>query len=171
MAQMFTGHRYESDEVIKLPDTAAERFRSLAHMLQSFELDPEAHEHCKNALDELEDVYRNIVFFSQQHDPVLEVGQIWRWAVAVSTGFLRLVQARIQPALIVMAYFAAATTAIRTAWYTENWGAYTLHGIQQELEPQHRHWLDWPVEHGARHLDVLGVVLPEDDGRRPLIGF
>ena len=171
MAEMFAGHRYEPDTVVTLPDSVAERFHSLASMLQAFELDPEALEYCQHALHELEDVYKNVVFFSQQHDPVLEVGQIWRWSVTISTGFLRLVQARIAPALIVMGYFAAATTAIRTAWYTENWGAYTLHGIQQELEPQHRHWLDWPVEHAARHLDILGVELPEDDGRRPLIGF
>lgn len=170
MAQMFEGHSFSTDTVVTLPAAVAARFADLAAMLETARLDPEALQHCRAALRDLEDIYKNILYFSS-NDNALETGQVWRWAVMVPTGYIRLVTARIAPALVILAYYAAATTAIRTAWYTEDWGAYTIQGVEAELDEEYRHWLDWPKEQGVRRLDVLSVQLPEDDGRRPLIGF
>lgn len=169
MAEMFEGHSYGDDVSVILPETVAQRFRDLDRMLRASHLDAEARQHCQSALTELEDIYKNLVHFGTAS--LIDVGQVWRWAVAVSSGFLRLVQARIPAALIIVAHFAAATAAIRTTWYTENWGMYTLNGIEMELDQQYRCWMEWPREHRARHMDVLGIKLPEDDGKRPMIGF
>lgn len=169
MSEMFGGHSYDDDTVVALPDAVVRHMQDLATMLETSGLDPQAKVECQEALTHLEDIYKNIVYFTKTS--LIEVGQVWRWTTLVSSGFLRLVQARIAAALVVFAHFAAATTAIRTAWYTENWGMCALRGVEMELDEQYRQWLEWPVEHASQHMAILGVVLPEDDHKRPLIGF
>lgn len=61
--------------------------------------------------------------------------------------------------------------AIQTAWYTENWGTLSLRGIVAELDPEYHNYLEWPFEHGNRHMDILGVLVQDDDRSRPLIGY
>lgn len=171
MSQMFHGHSYPEGTVITLPDEVAAHITALdLEMLPAAQLDAEALEHCHAALTELKDVYQNIVYFTQQGDG-LESGQVWRWCVAISSGFLRLIQARIPAALVILAHFAAATNAVRMSWYTENWGTYALHGIKAELDAEYWSWLEWPLRHGGRNMEILGVQEMEIDDRRPLIGF
>lgn len=169
MSEMFEGHAYSPDTIVHLPTPVAARFADLATLLATSPLDSDALAHCRAALAHLEDIYKNIVHFARTA-PV-ESGQVWRWAVAVSSAFLRLVRARVPAALVLLAHYAAANSAIRTAWYTEDWGVYALRGIEAELDAGYQHWLDWPREQSATHMGILGVKLADDDGRRPMIGF
>lgn len=115
--------------------------------------------HCQSALTELGRIYKSIAYVALTTD--LDIGDLSRWQVQVSMGYIRLIQARSSPALIILAYYAAAITAIRKAWYTQNWAEYTLRGINQELPPPMRHWIRWPLQQVHDHLSELGVRSPD----------
>lgn len=71
--------------------------------------------------------------------------------------YIRLVQARNPPALIILAHYVATMTAVHTAWYTQNWAEYALRGISQALDGSLQHWLCWPMEQVQDRLKVLRV--------------
>lgn len=169
MAPMFDGHSYEGEAILTLPPDVAAHFQALHAMLRSSGLDAQALADCQAALNYLEEIYKNIVHFARTS--FVEVGQVYRWTTGITAGFLRLAQARVPAALVVVAHFAAGTTAFRPVWYTENWGLSALRGIEKEIDERYLSWLEWPVEHGSQHMAVLGVVMPEDDLKRPLIGY
>ena len=171
MTEMFDGHRYPIDADIKLPQSVANQFKSIQEMLEGYGLDPEALEHCQAALTDLEDIYRNVIYWNAV--ATLEAGQVWRWQTEVSTEYLRLVQARCPPALVVMAYYGAATSAVRTAWYTQQFGEYTVRGISAELDPSMQHWTIWPMQQVEERMAVLGSNPAQSESiyPKPLIGF
>jgi hypothetical protein len=40
------------------------------------------------------------------------------------------------------------------------WGAYVIRGVQLELDPDLRHWIDWPAYQAERQMEVLGLGEP-----------
>lgn len=170
MSEMLQGHHFGDDTLVTLPNNVTSHFQDLRAMLLDFPFADRAHlEACQEALEFLETMYKNIMYFAK--DSPIQVGQVWYWTTQTSPSFLRLVQERNASALIIIAHFAAATMAIQMAWFTENWGICCLRGVQAELDPEYHQWLEWPFEHANRHMDVLGVVVQPDDHSRPLIGY
>lgn len=155
MGKMFENQHYPEGTEVVLPPLVARQFERIREMLSTYGLDPGALEHCQKALSDLEDVYQNILYFGSTTQ--LETGQVFRWKVMVPTGYIRLVQARNPPALIIMAYYAAALTAIRTAWYTENFAEYALRGISLELDAAMQHFLTWPKQQLEERMAILGA--------------
>ena len=142
-------------DAIFRPQPVSDQFNSVRTFLKEYGLDPEALTHCESALNDLEEIYRNVQYFG--HYKPIETGQVWRWKTMVTTGFVRLIAARCPPALVILAYYAASNTALRTAWYAQNWGEYVIRGISRELEPGMQYWLAWPTKQVEERMSSLGV--------------
>ena len=160
MAELFDAHRMPEGTEITLPDEVSAQFSALRQMLVTWGLDPEALAHCQSALTDLDEIYRNIIYWASRGH--VETGQVFRWKIMVNTGYVRLVQARCQPALIIFAYYAAATTAVRTAWYTQNWGEYAVRGVSFELDAHVLPLIEWPTRQVEQRMAALGVQLPPE---------
>ena len=171
MVEMFGGHVYPPDAEVKLPQSVSKELDDIRQMLTQYGLDPEALTHCQSALTDLEEIYRNIVYWNAVS--TLETGQVFRWQTMVTTEFVRLIQGRCPPALVILAYYAAGTTAVRTAWYTQNWGECTVRGVGLELDSSMQHWTVWPMQQIEERMAVLGSnpANAESDPAKPLIGF
>lgn len=144
---------------VHLPSSVASCFEGIQHMLTTSGMDQEALQHCESALSELEKIYKRIAFISPTAD--IELGDVSRWQVVVSMEYVRLVQARRPMALIILAYYVAAITAVRTAWYTQRWAQCALHGISQELDASMHNCIRWPMEQIHSRLAELGVRSPD----------
>lgn len=114
--------------------------------------------HCQTALTELGRIYKSIATIAKTS--YIDIGDVSRWQVFVSMGYIRLLRARSAPALVILAYYAAAMTAIRTAWYTQNWAEYAIRGIHKELPPTMHEWIQWPLQQVQDQLGELGVRSP-----------
>ena len=104
-------------------------------------------------------MYENIAYIALTAE--IDIGDLSRWQVFVSTGYIRLIQARNPPALIILAYYAVAMTTVRAAWYTQNWAEYTLRGIRQDLPGPMQEYIQWPLEQVQTRLNELGVRSPD----------
>lgn len=156
LSNLFWGHIMpeSAEPTVTLPAAVHSEFDRLQEMLQQqCAAEPENLAHCSAALRDLLDIYRNLRYFAQRYD--LETSQIWRWTSMVSTEYVRLIQAQHPAALVVLGYFAAATTAVQGAWYCEGLGLYTLEGISVVLDQGMQHWLDWPREQVRCELAVI----------------
>ena len=171
MAAVFHAHRMPEGTNATFPDEVDFQFNALRQMLATWGLDPEALTHCQTALTYLEDIYQNIMYFGPRGQ--IETGQIFRWKIAVPVEYIRLVQARCQPALVIFAYYAAAATADRTQWYTQHWGEYAIRGVSLELDEEMLRWMEWPMRQVTERMAILGVQLPreEESGAKSLVGF
>lgn len=158
LAEMLKNQTYPPGTEVDLPMRVASRFEAIRHMLVTYGLDQEALEDCQNALTDLEETYKNIVYFSPTSN--IETGLVSEWQVRVSMGYVRLIQAHNPPALVILAYYAAAITAIRTAWYTQNWAEYALCGLSQSLEGNMQQWIQWPMQQVQERMSELGVQSP-----------
>ncbi|KAI9694679.1 MAG: hypothetical protein M1822_000295 [Bathelium mastoideum] len=158
MAEMLDRQAFAEGKSGHLPFSVQSRFGAIREMLSTYGLDPEALEHCQSALTELEEIYKYIAYFSQEVN--IETGGISRWQVSVSMGYVKLMQSLNPPALVILAYYAAALTAVRTAWYTHNWAEYALHGISEALNDNMQHWLHWPMLQIEERMSELGVQSP-----------
>ena len=133
-----------------------EHFAALRDMLSSSGLTLDNFEHCRHALESLEDIYKNIKYWAEVSR--LQTGQVWRWATVVSIEYVRLIAARAPPALIILAHFAAVTSSMQSrTWFVDRWGEYCLAGIGREMPPEMKHWLEWPAFHATNHMQILGV--------------
>ena len=170
LSRLFDAHRMPEGTEIVLPTEVSDQFTALKQMLANCGLDHEALTHCQSALTDLEEVYRNINYWAT-HGGVF-TGQVIRWLTMVTTGFVRSVQARNQPALVILAYYAAATTSIPTVWYIQNWGMYVLRGLSLELEESMLHWVNWPARQLDQRLSILGVQLTQEEAAiaQPMFG-
>ncbi|KAL9076009.1 MAG: hypothetical protein Q9157_003836 [Trypethelium eluteriae] len=158
LAEMLDQQAFAEGRNGHLPLSVLSRFAAIRSMMTTYGLDREALEHCQSALTELEEIYKYIAYFSPTVN--IEIGGVSRWQVAVSMGYVRLIQALNPPALVILAYYAAAITAIRTAWYTQNWAEYVLRGASQALNGDMQHWLQWPMLQMQERMSELGVQSP-----------
>lgn len=159
MAVMFENSKaYPEGMEVPLPLHVSSCFEAMRHMLVTFGLDQGALEDCQSALAELEMIYKNIAHISTTGD--IETGDVTRWQVMVPMGYVRLVQARTPPALVILAYYAAAVTAIRTAWYTQGWAECALRGISEALDGKMQQWIEWPMQQVQEKMSALGVRSP-----------
>ena len=171
LSQLFDANRMPEGTEVTLPLEVAEQFTALREMVAGWGLDAEALTHCQAALADLDEIYRNVYYWAARGE--VYSGQVIRWITMVTTGYVRLVQARNQPALVIFAYFAAATSAVRTAWYIQNWGLFALRGLSLELEEDMLHWVHWPARQLEERMKVLGVELPREEAGatdKPLFG-
>ena len=169
MGELFDAHRMPEGTGITIPQEVLDQFTAVRQMLATWGLDPEALTHCQSALTDLVEIYENIVYWGSIGN--VETGQVWRWKTMVTTGYVRLVQARCQPALIIFAYYAAATTAVRTAWYTQHWGEYAVRGVSFELDADMLLWIEWPRQQVEERMSALGLQLgKEDDTKKSIVG-
>jgi len=136
-----------------LPVSVSARFEAVEHMLVTYGMDRNALQHCQAALLELRGVYQNIAHILRTGN--VEVGDVSRWQVLVSMQYVTLVQARNPPALVILAHYAAAMTAVHTAWYTQVWAHCALRGISQGLDGTMQHWIRWPMEQAEDSFSVL----------------
>lgn len=171
MAHIFMHTPWIDDPSIELPPVVVNYFESIRVMLRDYGLDPEAQEHCENALSELEKIYRNIKHFAVAEN--IDVAQVMRWLVAVDTGYCRLVQVKIQPALVILAFFAAAFTAARLSWNNRNFPEYILRGIALELDDGMQHWLEWPRKQLEERMSLFGARPADEEPPwpGPILGY
>ncbi|KAK0266638.1 hypothetical protein LTS09_000591 [Friedmanniomyces endolithicus] len=183
---MLTSHSMEDEagvdpESARLPVAVRERFEALRWMLRdrctastlatnsksgsdSHSDDPDTLETCEKALEDLEEIYRNLRYFKRKGR--LQNGHLWRWPAMVPLPFAHLLAARHPPTLIIVAHFAAATVCLRRAWFVRDWGEYALEGIARALEhdPEMSRWLEWPREQLGKEME--GVVGDVDERTR-----
>lgn len=156
LAEMLTDPpEYSETAGLVLPEPIAICFHSMKSMLVTSELVEEAREDCQIAVASLASIYMRIQRKSATAD--IEVGDISRWQVTLSMGYVRLIQAQSPPALIVLAFYVAAFTAVRTAWYTQDWAEKALRGISEALDSDMQHWLQWPMQQLGDKMSTLGV--------------
>ena len=71
----------------------------------------------------------------------------------VSLEFVLLIQTSVPPALVILAHFASVSLAVRSVWYSKNWGNYCLQGISMELRSHAlQPWLEWPKAHAETNM-------------------
>ena len=170
LGALFDSHRMPEGTIVTLPTEVQDQFSALGQMVATWGLDPEALTHCQSALSDLEEIYCNTYYWATHHE--VYVGQVIRWITMVTTGYVRLVQARNQPALVIFAYFAAATSAVRTAFYIQNWGLYALRGLSLELDESMLPWVHWPARQLEDRMSILGVQLTQEEAApvKPMFG-
>jgi hypothetical protein len=159
---MLLGHSMPEgfESRIRLPPQAQGRLDGLQAMLHQYcASDLPNLTTCSEALRALREIYRNIIYF-YNHERGVQVGQVFRWTSMVPIEYVKLVQSQYPPALVIMAHFAAATGAVKLAWYTTNWGIYAVQGVAMALEPGLQHWLEWPRE---QLQSGLPAVVPGPD--------
>ena len=149
---------YPEDTQVYLPLHVSSRFEAIRRILFTCGLDQEALDDCLFALSELKKIYKNIVHISATAS--VEMGDVSRWQVIVSMGYVKLIEARKPPALVILAYYAAAVTAVRTAWYAQGWAEYALRAISQALDDKMQHWVEWPMQQVQEKMSALGVRSP-----------
>lgn len=160
MAEMLRNQSgYPEDIDVELPPRVSACFEEIRHMLLTCDLDPEGVEDCRSALAEIEKIYKNIFYISATAK--IETGDVSRWQVMVPMEYVRLLQARSPPALVILAYYAAAMTAIRTAWFTQGWAEYALRGISQALDGTMQQYIQWPMLQVEEKMNALGVGLAD----------
>jgi hypothetical protein len=145
-----------------LPRSVSAQFEAVQHMLVLYGLDSNALHHCQEALLELRGIYRNAAHILRNED--VEMGDISRWQVLVSMEYITLVQAHNPPALVILAHYAAAMTAVHTAWYTQVWAESALRGVGHALDLSMQHWIRWPTEQVKDRLSVLRAESREREG-------
>ncbi|TKA61282.1 hypothetical protein B0A55_11333, partial [Friedmanniomyces simplex] len=176
---MLTSHSLEDElgpgaepESARLPLAVRERFEALRGMLReeckvstpatNSSSGSDSHwdgsgalEACEKALEELEQIYRNLRYFKRRDR--LESGHCWRWPAMVPLPFAHQLAARHPPTLVIVAHFAAATVCLRRAWFVRDWGAYALEGIARALEGDvgMSGWLEWPREQLGREMEEV----------------
>ena len=80
-------------------------------------------------------------------------GHVFTWMTSVSAEFVNLIQNCSPPALILVAHFASVSLAVRSAWYTRDWGNYCLTGVGLALEgTDFQQWLEWPKAHAHSNM-------------------
>ena len=104
---------------VNLPSSVSACFVACGQMLGTYGMDPNALQHCESALLELKKLYQNMAHILRTGH--IELGDISRWQVMVSMEYITLVQAHNPPALIILAHYAAAMTAVETAWHAQDW--------------------------------------------------
>ena len=105
---------------------------------------PEHLAQCSTALADLRDLYRHLHYFVTKES--VDTGRVWRWSSALATEYVQLIQSRYQPALVVLAYFAAANSLARAIWFVNDWSEYAVRGISMELDERMQGWLEWPQQ-------------------------
>lgn len=144
---------------ISLPPSVSAQFEAIQHMLATYGLDSNALNHCQDALLELRGIYQNIAHVLRTGN--IELGDLSRWQVLVSMEYITLVQAHNLPALVILAHYAAAMTAVHTAWYTQIWAERALRGINDALGGSMQEWMRWPMEQAEERLSVLSPRLAD----------
>lgn len=72
---------------------------------------------------------------------------------SVSGEFIMMIQNHFPPALVLVAHFASVSLAVRSAWYTRDWGNFCLAGVSLALEgTEYQQWLEWPLAHAHSNM-------------------
>lgn len=149
-----------------LPPSVSARFAEVQHMLVTYGMDPNALQHCQSALFGLRNTYQNITYILRVGN--VELGDVSRWQVVIPMDYIALLQAHNPPALIILAHYVAAMTAVHTAWYTQDWAKYALRGISHALDCTMQHWMRWPMDQAQ---DRLRVLSPQSTDWQDTISF
>lgn len=163
MAPIFDATTYPDGIDILLPSTVSDQLEALHRMIAEYGLDLDAAEHCHSALRELEHIYRNIQYWAGIGE--VEIGHVWQWQTRVTNDFVKLIQARSPPALVILAYYAAAMGAVQQTWFTQNWAQFTIRGVSFELPARMQHWIEWPLQQVREGMAVLGVTVSKEDAQ------
>lgn len=152
---------------VNLPSSVSACFQACEQMLAMYGMDPDALQHCKNALRELRSMYQNIAHILCTEN--VELGDISRWQVMVSMEYITLVQAHNPPALIILAHYATAMTVVDTAWHARDWAECAIRGISRSLDITMQHWMRWPMDQIQDRLSVLKPRIASIEG--PMASF
>nr|OQO29385.1 hypothetical protein B0A51_03167 [Rachicladosporium sp. CCFEE 5018] len=115
--------------------------------------DPEKTRICTEAVTELQTVYETAV---QTHaTQALHSGHIFRWIAERSYEFLKLVQARHPPALVITAYFFVSTGMLKHSWYLRDLAQLGFDGVANALEADYGKHLAYARELIASDLAVM----------------
>ncbi|KAI7245845.1 hypothetical protein KC365_g135 [Hortaea werneckii] len=154
LAPMVLGHLLPSDveTQIQLPASIRTQIEALEHMLNT-QCDEARRQSCEVALKALVSIYRNVRHFAKQH--ALQSGHLFRWLVELPADFVRCVKAEHPPSLVILAYFAAAVSGIKSTWYLQEWSLPCLQGIRMVLASNMQTWLDWPQEQAERQFPAI----------------
>jgi hypothetical protein len=85
---MLENYTHPPGTQVLLPIHIQSQFEALKHMLPTQMLDQEALGHCQKALTELEEIYKNIVYFSQTSN--IDMGHVSQWQAKVTMGYVLL---------------------------------------------------------------------------------
>lgn len=147
---------------VDLPSSVSACFVACEQMLATYGMDPDALQHCETALLELQKMYQNIAHILRTGH--IELGDIARWQVMVSMEYITLIQAHHPPALIILAHYAAAMTAVDTAWHARDWAECAIRGISHSLDSTMQHWMRWPMDQIRDRLSVLKPRISGTEG-------
>lgn len=168
------GHQRSSDVQVTFSTGLADTFRSLERMMYQYITNsPEKLRLCLNALEMLQNVFKNAVYFYTRNE--LEMGHIWSWTAGVGYDFIKLVQSSYPPALVLCAYFSMATLMMKHTWYVTTWGRFAFQGIVIALNGQLREHLDWCYDQlatdiaGMKH-DAASIETIDELHGEPLLG-
>ncbi|KAK6419184.1 hypothetical protein LTR95_017100 [Oleoguttula sp. CCFEE 5521] len=115
--------------------------------------DPEKSRLCMEAVTDLQTVYETAV---QTHaTQALHSGHIFRWVAERSYEFLKLVQTRHPPALVITAYFFVSTGMLEHSWYLRDLAQLGFNGVANALEADYGKHLAYARELIASDLAVM----------------
>lgn len=97
------------------------------------------------------------VVYDEQGVPNKDASELVMYAMfslTESTAFIRLLQSRVPPALIVYAHFVALFKEVNYGWISHGWAPHLMEGIYAALTSKHRIHISWPMK-------SLGWIPPE----------
>lgn len=122
--------------------TRISRLRQLATEQSCFYEDKELKPDYLAAIDLLQTT-------SSWADPATSEGRrrIWYWPINLSQAFLHSLRTGRQLALMILSLFAELVGPYETGnWLLQGWSNSVLRMVDEKLDQQWRHWLDWPPE-------------------------
>lgn len=132
-----------------LPADLKAQFDHLRHTDLPFlcKSDAEALKACTLALDALELIYKNVVFFDAEVQCArLSPGVALRWLRLVPMEFITLIKASHTAAFVLTAHFVVIFEKFGDQWYLQGWSEHALEMIKNVIEAEGMHALKWPSE-------------------------
>lgn len=139
---LLSGHDLPRSVQVILGHTLDNVFFELTRMVREEVTDREHSTLYLQSVDSLRRTYETVIYHFTNDS--LQMGHIWAWVAAENDyAFIKLVQNRCAPALVIVAHFFVLTMLMRDAWYISNLGRFAIEGILDALDGQLAPYLVW----------------------------
>lgn len=118
--------------------------QELRYHVNEAHLNEQTYSLCANAIEELR---KSLALAMKGNTLSCEPGDVvFIWLYKVNNGFLELVSAHCQEAIVIFAYFCVLLKLMDTRWWMQGSGVHLLGQIWDLLDEEHRLWIRWPIE-------------------------
>jgi len=139
LGQIFDGDRWDETQVTPLSNDTVTAFESIDQLINAEGNDHNRAVHAEAMMwlrKTLNAVHKNIDHPS--------IG--FMFLIFTPPSFMELLRQKDQLALVILAHWAIILHGSRHLWYIKNWGLHLLEASYQELQPEWRKCITWPMQ-------------------------